>query len=142
MREILGQIPHRYPFLLIDRILEREVGVRVRAEKLLSYGDACLQGHFPGQPVLPGVMMLEMLAQAAAFLEADSLIGRPIFLAQIADARFKASAEPGDRLELEVKPDASFGALKRVKGTVRREGRVLCTALLVLAHGAKPGADA
>jgi 3-hydroxyacyl-[acyl-carrier-protein] dehydratase len=142
MREILEQIPHRYPFLLIDRILERETGVRVRAEKLLSMGDACLQGHFPGQPVLPGVMMLEMLAQAAAFLEGDSLIGRPIFLAQVSDARFKASAFPGDRLEVEVKPDASFGALKRVKGTVRCEGRVLCTALLVLSQGPQPRVDA
>jgi len=137
MKDILDQIPHRFPFLLVDRILEREVGVRVRAEKLVTFGDPYLQGHFPGQPVLPGVLMLEMLAQTAAFLEGDSLIGRPIFLAQVVDARFKASAFPGDRLELEVVPDASFGALTRIKGTIRCEQRVLCTARLVLARGSE-----
>jgi 3-hydroxyacyl-[acyl-carrier-protein] dehydratase len=137
MRDILAQIPHRFPFLLVDRIIERQVGVRVRAEKLVTLGDPYLQGHFPESPVVPGVLMLEMLAQTAAFLEAESLVGRPIFLAQVVDARFKASAFPGDRLELEVLPDASFGSLQRVRGTVRCEGRVLCTARLVLAKGSR-----
>jgi len=140
MKQILEQIPHRFPFLLVDRILERQVGVRVRAEKLITMGDPFLQGHFPGMPILPGVLMLEMLAQAAAFLEAEPLADRPVFLAQVADARFKASAVPGDRLELEVLPDASFGALQRVRGTIRCEGRVLCTARLVLAKGPAPEA--
>lgn len=135
MQDIRVQLPHRPPFLLVDRILEREPGVRVVAEKLVSYGDPLLQGHFPGRPLVPGVMLVEMLAQAAAFLEPEPLAGCPIFLAQIQDARFMASAFPGDRLELDVKPEASFGRLQRVEGTVRCEGRVLCTAKLLLAKG-------
>jgi 3-hydroxyacyl-[acyl-carrier-protein] dehydratase len=120
---------------MVDRILEREPGVRVIAEKLISNGDPLLQGHFPGHPLVPGVMLVEMLAQAAAFLEAEPLVDCPIFLAQILDARFKASAFPGDRLVLEVKPEAAFGRLQRVEGTVCREGQVLCTAKLLLAKG-------
>lgn len=136
MQDIRAHLPHRPPLLLLDRILEREPGVRVVAEKLVSYGDPLLQGHFPDRPLVPGVMLVEMLAQAAAFLEAEPLGDVPIFLAQILDARFKASAFPGDRLELSVKPDAGFGRLQRIEGTVRCEGRVLCTAKLLLAKGA------
>jgi 3-hydroxyacyl-[acyl-carrier-protein] dehydratase len=135
MQDILAQLPHRPPFLLLDRILERQPGVRVVAEKLITFGDPFLRGHFPDRPLVPGVMLVEMLAQAAAFLEAEPLAEEPIFLAQILDARFKASAFPGDRLELSVKPDAGFGRLQRVEGSVRCEGRVLCTAKLLLAKG-------
>jgi 3-hydroxyacyl-[acyl-carrier-protein] dehydratase len=135
MTDITDHLPHRYPFLLVDRILLREPGVRVVAEKLVSFSDPLLQGHFPGRPLVPGVLMVEMLAQAAAFLEAEPLVGKSIFMAQIQDARFKAPAGPGDRLELEVKPDATFGKLKRVAGTVRCEGREICTARIVLSMG-------
>lgn len=135
MPDLRAQLPHRPPFLLLDRILEREPGARVVAEKLVTYGDPFLRGHFPDKPIVPGVMLVEMLAQAAAFLEAEPLVDRPIFLAQILDARFKASAFPGDRLELSVRPDAGFGKLQRVEGTVSCEGRVLCTAKLLLAKG-------
>jgi 3-hydroxyacyl-[acyl-carrier-protein] dehydratase len=135
MQDIRAHLPHRPPLLLLDRILEREPGVRVVAEKLVTFGDPFLQGHFPGRPLVPGVMLVEMLAQAAAFLETEPLVGCPIFLAQILDARFKASAFPGDRLELQVKPEARFGRLQRVEGSVRCEGRVLCTARLLLARG-------
>ena len=79
--------------------------------------------------------MVEMLAQAAAFLESEPLLNRPVFLAQIVDARFKASAFPGDRLELEVSAEVGFGKFQRVDGVIRCEGRVLCTAKLLLAHG-------
>jgi 3-hydroxyacyl-[acyl-carrier-protein] dehydratase len=135
MEDIRAQLPHRPPFLLVDRVLEREPGVRVVAEKLVSWGDSFLQGHFPGRPMVPGVLMVEMLAQAAAFLEAGPLLDCPIFLAQIQDARFKAAAFPGDRLRLEVTPEAVFGKLQRVNGTVSCEDRVLCTAKLLLAKG-------
>jgi len=135
MEDLRAQLPHRPPFLLVDRILEREPGVRVVAEKLVSCAEPLLQGHFPGRPLVPGVLLVEMLAQAAAFLEAEPLLDRPIFLAQIQDARFKASAFPGDRLSLEVEPEAAFGKLQRIHGTVRCEDRVLCTAKLLLAKG-------
>ncbi len=129
---IKTQLPHRFPFLLVDRVLEREPGVRVVAEKLLTYGEPYFQGHFADRPLLPGVLMLEMLAQAGGFLEAEPLAGQSIFLAQVVDARFKGPAFPGDRLRLEVKPEASFAGLLRITGTVACEDRILCTAKLVL----------
>ena len=125
-------LPHRFPFLLVDRVLEREPGVRVVAEKLVSASEPYLQGHFPDRPLVPGVLMLEMLAQAGGFLEAEPLGGRAIFLAGVQDARFKAPAFPGDRLRLEVAFDAAFGGLMRVAGTVSCEGRELCTAKLLV----------
>ncbi|HJW09289.1 MAG TPA: 3-hydroxyacyl-ACP dehydratase FabZ [Holophagaceae bacterium] len=132
MTEIPAQLPHRYPFLLVDRVLEREPGVRVVAEKLVTAGEAYLQGHFPERPLVPGVMMLEMLAQAGGFLEEGSLQEAAIFLAGVQDARFKAPAFPGDRLRLEVAREASFGGITRIQGRVLCEGRELCTASLLV----------
>ncbi|HJV89813.1 MAG TPA: 3-hydroxyacyl-ACP dehydratase FabZ [Holophagaceae bacterium] len=129
---IQAHLPHRHPFLLVDRVLEREPGVRVVAEKLVSYGDPILQGHFEGRPLVPGVLMIEMLAQAGGFLEAGSLEGKAIFLAGVQDARFKAPAFPGDRLRLEVRSEGSFAGMMKVAGTVTCEGRTLCTAQLMV----------
>lgn len=135
---IKAQLPHRYPFLLVDRVLERVPGVRVVAEKLLTINEPYFQGHFAERPILPGVLMMEMLAQAGGFLESETLEDKPIFLAQVLDARFKGAAFPGDKLRLEVIPDASFGGLMRIKGTVSCDGRVLCTAKLTLKSTAGP----
>jgi 3-hydroxyacyl-[acyl-carrier-protein] dehydratase len=135
MTGIPEHLPHRFPFLLVDRVLEREPGVRVVAEKLLTATEPYFAGHFEDRPVLPGVLMVEMLAQAGGFLEAEPLRGKTIFLAQILDARFREPAFPGDRLRLDVRPDASFGGLLRIEGTVSCEGRTLCTAKLLLKRG-------
>ena len=132
MTDIPAHLPHRYPFLLVDRILEREPGVRVLAEKLVTNGEPYLQGHFEGRPLVPGVLLLEMLAQVGGFLEADSLHGAAIFLAGVQDARFKAPAVPGDRLRLEVTADGAFGGLMKIRGTVSCEDRQLCTAALLV----------
>jgi 3-hydroxyacyl-[acyl-carrier-protein] dehydratase len=134
MTQVSEHLPHRFPFLFVDRVLEREAGVRVLAEKLLTQSEPFFQGHFEDRPVLPGVLMLEMLAQAGAFLEAESLQGKAIFLAGVQDARFKAPAFPGDRLELEVRPGGAFGGLAKLQGEIRCEGRVLCTATLIVAQ--------
>ena len=136
MNDIRAHLPHRHPFLLVDRVLEREPGLRVLAEKLVTLNEPHFQGHFSERPILPGVLMLEMLAQAAGFLEVESLHGQTIFLAGIQDARFKAPAFPGDRLLLEVTPEGSFGGLMRVKGMVKCEGKILCTAQLTIKKGA------
>jgi len=132
MSDIPAHLPHRYPFLLVDRVLEREPGIRVVAEKLVTIGEPYLQGHFEGRPLVPGVLLLEMLAQAGGFLEAESLHGAAIFLAGVQDARFKAPALPGDRLRLEVRADGAFAGMLKVRGTVSCEGRELCTASLVV----------
>jgi len=133
--EVMDQLPHRFPFLMVDRVLERVPGVRVRALKLVSHTEPFLQGHLPGRPVVPGVLLLEMLAQAGAFLEAEPLGDTPIFLAQVLEARFRRPAFPGDALDLEVVPEASFGGLQRLQGTVRCGDEVLCTARLLLKKG-------
>ena len=130
--DIPAHLPHRYPFLLVDRVLEREPGVRVVAEKLVTFGEPYLQGHFEGRPLVPGVMLLEMLAQAGGFLEAESLHGAAIFLAGVQDARFRAPALPGDRLCLEARADGAFAGMMKVRGTVSCEGRELCTAALLV----------
>ena len=132
MTDISGHLPHRYPFLLVDRILEREPGARVVAEKLVIAGEPSLHGPSPDRPPVPGPLLLEMLAQAAGFLEADPLRGRAVFLAGVQDARFKAPVLPGDRLRLEVAPEGAFGGLLKVRGTVTCEGREVCAASLMV----------
>ncbi len=121
MTDIAGHLPHRYPFLLVDRILDREPGVRVVAEKLVGSGVA-----------VPAPLLVEMLAQAAGFLEAEPLHGRQIFLAGIQDARFEAPVRAGDRLRLEVAPAGAFAGLMKVQGAVRRGDETLCTAALLV----------
>ncbi len=130
--DIPAHLPHRYPFLLVDRVLEREPGLRVVAEKLVTFGEPYLQGHFEGYPRVPGVLLLEMLAQAGGFLEADSLHGAAIFLAGVPEARFPASARPGDRLRLEVRAEGAFAGMMKLRGIVTCEGRELCTASLLV----------
>ncbi|MDR3684792.1 MAG: 3-hydroxyacyl-ACP dehydratase FabZ [Geothrix sp.] len=130
--DIPAQLPHRYPFLLVDRVLEREPGVRVVVEKLVTIGEPYLQGHVEGRPRVPGVLLVEMLAQAGGFLEADSLHGATIFLAGVPEARFQAPARPGDRLRLEVRVEGAYAGLLKLQGAVSCEGRELCTASLLV----------
>lgn len=132
MTDIPAHLPHRPPFLLVDRVLEREPGVRVVAEKLLPGGEPCFQGHRDGRPGVPGTLLLEMLAQAGGFLEAGTLHGAAIFLAGVRDARFPAPAFPGDRLRLEVTSEGSFAGMMKLNGAASCEGRELCTASLLV----------
>jgi 3-hydroxyacyl-[acyl-carrier-protein] dehydratase len=107
IHQILRKLPHRYPFLLVDRIVELEKGVRIRAVKNVTINEPFFPGHFPHRPVMPGVLMLEALAQAAAVLGFESLGVEPddktvYYFAGIDNARFKRPVEPGDQLILEV----------------------------------------
>lgn len=120
---------------MVDRVLVREPGVRVVAEKLVSRSEPGLADPSGSIAEVPGVLLLEMIAQAGGFLEPGSLHGKEIFLAGVQEARFQAGARCGDRLEVEVRPDAAFGSLSRVRGEVRRDGQVLCSALLLLKKG-------
>jgi 3-hydroxyacyl-[acyl-carrier-protein] dehydratase len=106
VREIQQILPHRYPFLLVDRVEELVVGERIRAVKAVTMGEPFFQGHFPGDPVMPGVLVLEALAQAAAILGYKSLPPggpRVTLLMGIDGARFRRPVVPGDRLVLEAK---------------------------------------
>jgi 3-hydroxyacyl-[acyl-carrier-protein] dehydratase len=107
IHHILKRLPHRYPFLLVDRVLEVEEGVRIKALKNVTINEPFFGGHFPGRPVMPGVLMLEALAQAAALLAFKSMsdgLGEDsvYYFVGIDGARFKRPVEPGDQLVLEV----------------------------------------
>jgi 3-hydroxyacyl-[acyl-carrier-protein] dehydratase len=107
IHQILRKLPHRYPFLLVDRVLELEKGKRIKAVKNVTMNEPFFPGHFPHRPVMPGVLMLEALAQAAAVLGFESLGVEPddktvYYFAGIDNARFKRPVEPGDQLILDV----------------------------------------
>ena len=105
--KILKQLPHRYPFLLVDRVLSIDKGKSIRALKNVTINEPFFQGHFPHRPVMPGVLMLEALAQAAALLAFDAIDTTPdensvYYFAGMDGVRFKRPVEPGDQLILEV----------------------------------------
>ena len=107
IHKILKQLPHRYPFLLVDRVLAIDKGKTIKALKNVTINEPFFEGHFPHRPVMPGVLMLEALAQAAALLAFDTLDSAPTddmvyYFAGIDGARFKRPVEPGDQLVLEV----------------------------------------
>ena len=107
IHKILKQLPHRYPFLLVDRVISIDKGRHIRALKNVTMNEPFFQGHFPHRPVMPGVLMLEALAQAAALLAFDALDTSPnensvYYFAGIDGARFKRPVEPGDQLILDV----------------------------------------
>jgi 3-hydroxyacyl-[acyl-carrier-protein] dehydratase len=138
IHKILKQLPHRYPILLVDRVLELEKGVRIKALKNVSINEPHFQGHFPHRPVMPGVLILEALAQAAALLTFDTLGETPdeqtvYYFAGIDGARFKRPVEPGDQLILEVALDRmkagifKFKALAKVGVEIAAEAELMCT---------------
>ena len=138
IHQILKQLPHRYPFLLVDRVLEIEKGVRIRALKNVTMNEPFFTGHFPHRPVMPGVLMLEALAQAAALLAFDTLGETPddttvYYFAGIDGARFKRPVEPGDQLILEVTLDRMKAGIFKFKSRamvgeqLAVEAELMCT---------------
>lgn len=107
IHKILTKLPHRYPFLLVDRVLEIDKGKTIKALKNVTINEPFFQGHFPYRPVMPGVLMLEALAQAAALLAFDAMETEPsndtvYYFAGMEGVRFKRPVEPGDQLILDV----------------------------------------
>ncbi|MFM7847480.1 MAG: 3-hydroxyacyl-ACP dehydratase FabZ [Rubrivivax sp.] len=134
---VLKKLPHRYPILLVDRVLEIESGVRIKAIKNVSINEPYFLGHFPNRPVMPGVLMLEALAQAAALLSFESAGQAPddnsvYYFAGIDGARFKRPVEPGDQLLLEVtllrvkSGIYKFAARASVDAEVAVEAELMC----------------
>ena len=132
---IRALLPHRYPFLLIDRVVEAEPGKRVLCHKAVSGNEQFFQGHFPGQPVMPGVLVIEALAQAGGILshlsrEEDSS-GRVSYLVKVDKARFSSMVVPGDRLELDVEIRREIRNMTLYAGTASVDGReVACAEIL------------
>ncbi len=135
---ILKQLPHRYPFLLVDRVLSIEKGKHIQALKNVSMNEPFFTGHFPHRPVMPGVLMLEAMAQAAALLAFDTLGVVPdektvYYFAGIDGARFKRPVEPGDQLIMDVSLDRmkagifKFKAVARVGEQIACEAELMCT---------------
>lgn len=138
IHEILKKLPHRYPILLVDRVLELEKGKRIRAIKNVSINEQFFLGHFPHRPVMPGVLMLEALAQAAALLSFETLGKMPddktvYYFAGIDGARFKRPVEPGDQLTLDVTLDRAkagifkYSARALVGEELAVEAQLMCT---------------
>jgi len=141
--KILQLMPHRYPILLVDRVLELEPGVRISAIKNVSANEPFFQGHFPGHPVMPGVLMIEALAQAAAVLTYVTMKtsypeGTLFLFAGIDGARFKRPVGPGDQLNLEVTMDRIKRGVGKFTCRALVDGELACEAELMCAlHKAK-----
>ena len=126
-------LPHRPPFLLVDRVVAHEQGKRLLAWKNVTMGEPFFVGHFPGHPVMPGVLILEALAQAAALLAIldlppEDTKSKVTYLLGIDNARFRRTVVPGDRLELEVRVMKHKGAVWRIQGTARVDEQVAAEA--------------
>ena len=138
IHRILQLLPHRYPFLLVDRVLEFEPHKRIKALKNVTINEPFFVGHFPQRPVMPGVLMLEALAQAAALLSFESL-GEPpdentvVYFLGIDGARFKRVVEPGDQLILEASLERAKAGIYKYKtrasvaGQTAVEAELMCT---------------
>jgi 3-hydroxyacyl-[acyl-carrier-protein] dehydratase len=129
IRAISEILPHRYPFLLIDRVIE-QTDDKVVAWKCVSGNELFFQGHFPDQPVMPGVLILEALAQTGAILACKATSFDPakqvIYFLGIDKAKFRKTVVPGDRLELTVTPIRRGGAIWKMRGEARVEGALAC----------------
>lgn len=136
-KEIMEVIPHRYPFLLVDTIEELEEGKRALGRKCVSAGEPYFQGHFPGNPVMPGVLILEALAQvgAVAMLSAPQWKGCTAYLAGIDRARFRKKVLPGDVLTLETQVIKCKGPMGVSQAVATVDGKVVAQAQLTFTIG-------
>jgi 3-hydroxyacyl-[acyl-carrier-protein] dehydratase len=136
IQRILRKLPHRYPILLVDRVLELEKGQRIKALKNVTINEPYFMGHFPARPVMPGVLMLEALAQAAAILSFETVESEPgddtvVYFAGIDNARFKRPVGPGDQLILEATIDRAKAGIYRYKTRALVEGQIAVEADLM-----------
>ncbi|MCJ8007941.1 3-hydroxyacyl-ACP dehydratase FabZ [Lederbergia wuyishanensis] len=135
VQQIKEIIPHRYPFLLVDKIVEMEEGKKVVGIKNVSANEEFFNGHFPDYPVMPGVLIVEALAQVGAvvMLKKEENRGKIGFLAGLDNCRFKRQVRPGDQLRLEVEITRVKGPIGRGKGIATVDGEVACEAEITFA---------
>lgn len=148
IEDICAYLPHRYPFLLIDRIIEVEAGSHITAIKNVSVNEPFFQGHFPGKPVMPGVLVIEAMAQASGILGVKSgkkALGLPdepvkdgiYFFVGIDKARFRRTVVPGDQLRLEVKLLRSRRGIWAFDAKALVDGKVVCDAQIMCTQASK-----
>ncbi|MCF0150541.1 MAG: 3-hydroxyacyl-ACP dehydratase FabZ [Firmicutes bacterium] len=130
-------LPHRYPFLLVDRITDMKPGEWAKGIKCVSANEMHFMGHFPGKPVMPGVLIIEALAQtgAVALLSQDEYKGKIVYFGGIKNARFKKQVEPGDVLELSCEIIARKGPVGIGRAQAAVAGKIAATAELTFAIG-------
>jgi 3-hydroxyacyl-[acyl-carrier-protein] dehydratase len=138
VQEIMALLPHRYPFLLIDRVLDFTPGESLTAIKNVSINEPIFTGHFPGMPIFPGVLILEAMAQATGILGFKTVTERAenelYLFAGIDEARFKKPVVPGDTLVLEVKFLKERRNMWKFYGEAKVEGQIVCSAELMCAR--------
>lgn len=137
IKEIMSIIPHRQPFLLIDRVEEIVEGEKVIATKNVSYNEPFFAGHFPQEPVMPGVLIIEALAQTGAVcaLSADEYKGKIAFLGGVNKAKFRGKVVPGDVLTLEVEMIKVKGPVGVAQGTATVDGKKVASAEITFMIG-------
>lgn len=138
VREIIKYLPHRYPFLLVDRVLEFEKDKRLKAVKNVTANEPIFPGHFPQSPIFPGVLILEGLAQSSALLAFRSLGGYPsaetlYLLVGIDNARFKKQVVPGDQMVLEVLLQKVKRGIWKFDATATVDEQIACSAEIIIA---------
>jgi 3-hydroxyacyl-[acyl-carrier-protein] dehydratase len=139
---IMRQLPHRYPFLLVDRVLECVSGQYIHALKNVTFNEPFFPGHFPHRPVMPGVMIIEALAQAAGILAFKTAKVVPdadtrFYFVAIDNARFRKPVEPGDQLILKVTLKRAFKGIWKFHGTAEVDGAVVASAEMMVAPETK-----
>ena len=135
IQQIMERLPHRYPFLLVDRVLEIDPGRRILALKGVTFNEEFFQGHFPGQPVMPGVLILEAMAQAGGILilpPDGSAAGKAFYLVAVDHAKFRRPVVPGDRLTIELNVIRARGNFRKLAGRAEVDGQLVAEAELTL----------
>jgi len=138
---ILKRLPHRYPFLMVDRVREVVPGKSIVAVKNVSANEAYFEGHFPGHPVMPGVLIIEALAQAGGILAYESVAAEEriwiLYLAGLEEIRFKQTVRPGDQLVLRVELVKRKRNLWRFTAVAEVDGKLVAEAQILMADGPK-----
>ena len=139
IREIMRLLPHGYPFLLIDRILEIEPGKRIVGIKNVTYNEPFFPGHFPGRPIMPGVLIVEAMAQTAGVLAFKSIPeeeqGKPVFFLGLDNVRFRKPVVPGDQLRMELEITRHRHSIWGFKGKAFVEDQLVAEADLLAMLG-------